>query len=255
MSHDLQDDTSSFEGRAYLNEYFTEVNDEYRGLYRFWIDSIKKMAGAKEALELGVGPTLYTALPLTAVCESIDLADYVLDCFKETNAWLNGDTQSFNWNIYTKLVLELEGSANSAIDIKNRENLVRLKIRDTFHCNIKEKNPIAPRSKTYDIVTAHYCTEAASDSVSTWEGVIRNIWTLVRPGGWLLLSVSAGLKRFRQYADQEPCTSSPQIDKRSVLKCIETLPGAGKADWEYLPAPHDRPYEGTVLLAVQRSSL
>ena len=103
------------------------------------------------------------------------------------------------------------------------------------------------------MVTAHYCTEAASSNNDQWQQVIQNISTLVKPQGMFLLSVSTGLTRLRKYGDQSQAHGSPNLTATFIKQTLEKSGyNLETLTIEYLPAPdgYDRPYQGTWLVSI-----
>ena len=69
---------------------------------------------------------------------------------------------------------------------------MRRLITKVMLCDAQDANPLKPNHFTYDLVTAHHCTDVAATNPHEWFQVIKNVSTLVRPGGYLLLSVTTG---------------------------------------------------------------
>ncbi|MDD9950068.1 MAG: SET domain-containing protein-lysine N-methyltransferase [Zetaproteobacteria bacterium] len=243
---------TQFEARAYLEEYFLELNTEYQALYAFWVAAAQRIPPGAQALELGVGPTLYSSFPLATACATIDLADYVPHIFSETQKWLRREQGSFDWKQHVQLVLQTEGVAPSAANIAGREEQLRQRIRDLLPCNIRQANPLSPLQRQYDVVTMHYCSEAAAESRQEWSEVVRNGANLLKPGGLFLLSVCTGLQRFRQYADQQ-LSRAPDLQPEDIHHHLHTLDmDMETLERQTLPAPPSYPYTATVLVAVNK---
>jgi hypothetical protein len=255
-------ESHAFHPGAYLNEYFHDLNEEYEGLYRFWLSALT-CAPAGPALELGVGPALYSAIPLANRSQKIDLADYVPASLEEIDKWRRADADAFDWKSHIRLVLQIEGGTDTSPltpeAITHREQLMRSSIRDLLLCDLLAHQPLARAEQShrrYSIVTAHYCTEAAASNLDQWRKVMVNISSLIESGGMFLLSVSTGLEQFRVYADQPRAGSAPEIDEPRVRSALEDA-GFDLATLrlDYLPAPRGagRPYAGTWLAAVHKA--
>jgi hypothetical protein len=106
----------------------------------------------------------------------------------------------------------------------------------------------------YDLVTAHYCTEAAAADTREWAMTVANAGSLVRPGGRFLLSVSTGLTLCRAY-DSEPPHASPAVGEELLREALGAAGmEMGGAAIEFLKAPAGRPYRGTFLASVTKRS-
>jgi hypothetical protein len=70
------------------------------------------------------------------------------------------------------------------------------KAREIHYSDAQRNPPIILDNMQYDLVTAHHCTDVAATSVDEWIKVIKNITNIVRPGGWLMLSVTTGARTY-----------------------------------------------------------
>ena len=255
----------TFEARQYLEDYFLDLNPEYEQLYRFWVWSTTYLRPGAIALEVGVGPTLYSSFPLAKVCREIHLANYVTNSFLETRKWLDNQTDAFDWTSHIDLVLQTEAAIyhdelSQQTTVCQRATATRKVIRQLLKCDMRQSNPLhilgLPQHgslEAYDVVTAHYCTETASSTAQEWREAIANLLTLVKPGGYFFLSACRNLKPFRQDAERDPVQSAPNIDAALVTQTLADLDMDMATLWmEDIPAPPGRPYSGTILVSVQK---
>lgn len=155
-----------FQPRRYLTDYFVEIDQEYEALYSFWCGALSDLprafaTGARglRALDLGAGPTLYSAICLAAVCSEIHLSDYVPDSLREIERWLAREAGCFDWSSHIELVLRTEGQQGSPAEVAAREEAVRRAITRLLSCDVRSPHPLGGPVEPYDIVTAHYCVE------------------------------------------------------------------------------------------------
>ena len=245
--------SESFDPRSYLEEYFLETGDEYDGLYNFWWRSANFLKPTDTVLEVGVGPTLYSTIPLVPHVARVDLSDYVTQSFEETNRWLGQSKERFDWSEHIQACLRAEGMEGTPEQVLDREKTIRSKIGRRLKCNMLIKDPIEIAER-YNCVTAHYCTEAACSDFSQWQKAIENLASLLLPGGMFLLSVTTNLKRLRRYGDQVARADAPNITQEGVLETLKNLKLDSELECEFLPAPADRPYDGTVLVRTRKGS-
>ena len=240
----------TFEPRKYLDDYFVDLNEEYEQLYRFWCLAVKAMSPGLRALELGVGPTLYSTIPLAERFQEIHLADYVEESLVEIRKWLGQEPDSFDWRPHIKLVLEKEGIIATAEEVAKREAKVRQAVTKLTTCDIRSQTPLGKDNEAYDLVSAHYCTEAATTNIQEWNEVIKNICCLIKPGGSLLLSVATELTLYRVYNSEVPAKPSPNITPELVQARLQDV--GMNVKMEFLKAPFGRPYAGTILVFAQK---
>jgi hypothetical protein len=248
----------SFNGRAYLNEYFLELNEEYAGLYEFWYSALTEVPDGP-ALEIGVGPTLYSTIPLAKNPRTIHLSDYAFESMREIDAWLSGTPGSFDWSPFIRMSLQTEGAVGTEAQIVERANVMKQSVKALLHCDMLSMNPLFGAEEaldSYAVVTAHFCTEAAAASIEEWRESLANICSLIKTGGMFLLSVCTGLTCFREYGDQPQRGGAPDIDQERLEHGLE-LAGLdpNTLNLSYLPAPpgYARPYKGTWLASGYKS--
>ena len=204
-----------FDGQKYLEEYFLQLNEEYAGLYSYWCDVISKAPNGP-ALDIGVGPTLYSTIPLAAKSRIIDVADLVPDAMSEIKGWLDNKSSQFNWKRHIRMILLLEGLDATDEQVKLREHALRQQIRHLLSCDMHKPYPLNDPNASYAIVSAHYCTAAACSDNEQWYKLIKNLTGLINPGGLFLLSVTVGLSRFRDYGEQQRCQAAPIIEEEDI---------------------------------------
>ncbi len=183
---------AAFDPREYLDECFAKPDAEYRFSVQFMVKALRNLPSDLLVLELGGGPTLYSVAMLAPQAREVHFSDYVLASLDEVRSWLNGEPHAFDWRPYIKIILEQEGQAATPQAIAKREAEVRRKVTRVTWCNILAEAPLGQWPHKYDLVVAPHCTDVAANNVSEWMQIIRNISTLVAPGGWLFISVSTG---------------------------------------------------------------
>jgi hypothetical protein len=243
--------------RQYLDDFFTDLQsedwEEYKSLYRFWCSAIKTIPPGGIALELGVGPTIYTTIPLAEHFSEIHLADYVEESLTEVIKWLQAEPDCFDWRSFIQLVLQEEGKQGTEQEIAEREAKLRQVITKITTCDICSPAVLGKDSETYNLVTAHYCTEVATTTSEEWYEAINNISQLVNSNGYLLLSVTTDLALENWLYHSKPAQASPIITSEYVKTCLKDAGmNMDSLKLELISAPVDRPYTNTILIFVQK---
>ena len=185
-----------FDPRTYLDDNFKVVDDEDRFAVQFINSSLKPVENRLFIHEFGGGPALYSVAALVPKALEIHFSDAVEANLREVESWIKARPDAFNWENHIRLALEVEGLPPDHDAIISREADMRRLITKTMLCDAQASNPIEPCHFSYDLVTAHHCTDVAATNVDEWFQVIKNVSTLVRPGGYLLLSVTTGSTRY-----------------------------------------------------------
>jgi hypothetical protein len=181
-----------FDPRAYLDENFKAVDDEDKFTVQFIVSALKPVEDQLAIHEFGGGPALYSVAALVAKAREIHFSDAVEANLREVETWIKARPGAFNWENHVRLALEVEGLPADQDAVHNRELEMRRLITRVMVCDAQAPNPLEPYHFTYDLVAAHHCTDVAATNVIEWFQVIKNVSTLVRPGGYLLLSVTTG---------------------------------------------------------------
>jgi uncharacterized protein len=242
-----------FDPRRYLEEHFLEIDEEYTGLYQFWCAAVQAMPRGLRALELGVGPTVYSTIPLAERFREVHLADYVEGNLAEIRKWLQNTPDAFDWRPHIARVLRSEGRCTTHRDLAQREARLRQVVSRVTTCDLRTERPLGQELDPYDLVTAHYCTECAATNYRQWRRIIRNICGLIKPGGWLMLSVASRLRLFRRYAESLPWGPAPKVNRPRIEAALKDAGiDAASVQLKLLRAPQRRGYKGTYLVFARK---
>jgi len=182
---------SAFHPRKYLEEY-GYPDPEGCFTVKFLVKALQVMPTNLFALEFGGGPMLYTVIALAAQAQEIHFSDYVPASLQEVERWLANDPTAFDWTDYTNTVLAIEGHTPTNSMIQQRLAQTRQKITRLISGDALANAPLGPSAPAYDLVTAHYCTDVAAATFEEWVQIMKNISTLVKPGGWLVIGITTG---------------------------------------------------------------
>ncbi|KAG0431459.1 hypothetical protein HPB47_021778 [Ixodes persulcatus] len=119
------------------------------------------LAQGKTLLEVGVGPLVWYSFMSSNRFNDIVLSDLVEDNRKELEKWLNKSEDAIDWTYRAEQVAALEG------------------FRETF-----------------DVVLSCNCLEGATADHESFRSVVKNVGSLVKPGGLFLLGGLGGLKSY-----------------------------------------------------------
>ncbi len=197
---------AAFDPRAYLNEYFSGgIDDEDRFTAQFIARVLKNVPGGILAHEFGGGPALYSVAALAARAREIHFSDAVPASLEEVRRWLAGKPDAFDWKPYIRLALEAEGSPADEAAVQRREDEMRARLTRLMLCDAQSFQPLGPEEPVYDLVAANHCTDVAAASAEEWFQVIRNVSSLVKPGGWLIVTVTGGTRTYTVGSQKFAC--------------------------------------------------
>lgn len=185
-----------FDPKAYLKEMFQAPDEEDQFSISFIVRALHSLPDHLFIHEFGGGPTLYSVAALAAKAREIHFSDVVDANLREVDAWLKSKPDTHDWNPYLALALEASGVPVTEVTVAERAALMRKVVTQLMRCDAQKNPPIDLDKTQYDLVTAHHCTDVAATSVEEWIRVIQNITDIVRPGGWLMLSVTTGARTY-----------------------------------------------------------
>ncbi|HVF17607.1 MAG TPA: guanitoxin biosynthesis pre-guanitoxin forming N-methyltransferase GntF [Steroidobacteraceae bacterium] len=242
---------AEWNAQSYLSAYYTRVESEERCTLRFLIDQFKRLPQRALALEFGIGPTLHHLLPLSPYASEIHVADLLPENLDAVRKWQLQDAAAHDWSEFTRNVLTYEGDASPThADIRAREQLTRSRLTRRLIGDARLRHPIgAAFEKRYDCVLTCYCADSATTDKLQWHSLMRNIASLLRPGG---LFVVAALRHCNGYRIGENFFPSPGIDERDMRRVLTSLgfdAGSLEVRVEAVPDQRKSGFESVVLAA------
>lgn len=174
---------NTFNPRGYLGEYYTKIASENENLLRFFVKAYKGLPQKAKLLEFGGGPTIYQLISAAKEVDEIHFSDYLEANLAEIRLWQSKSSASFDWTIFIKRTLEIEGEKNITEEkIRTRENLLRRKITELLHCDAFKDNPLGKKyhQAYYDIVSVNFVPDSITFSRKDWQKVVLNILSLLK---------------------------------------------------------------------------
>ncbi|NDJ52392.1 MAG: hypothetical protein GYB68_04795, partial [Chloroflexi bacterium] len=178
----------SFDPHAYLNMYYSEIGTEGDGLLRFLVDVFVDLNDGITVLEFGGGPTIIGMIAAARRASEIHYADYLPANRDVVQDWLSGNEDAFDWNPFIQRTLQYEDkSPLSDAAVSARAQQIRNAVTRVLACDIFQTPPVHT-DQLYDVVTAHYCLDAVTESKEAWYENILKMKRLLKLGGTLVIS-------------------------------------------------------------------
>ncbi|XP_026548503.1 nicotinamide N-methyltransferase-like [Notechis scutatus] len=187
--------TQHFDPRDHLEKYYkiSLVDDEIgqfvifflKGAHRaFTLDGIK----GDTLIDIGSGASIYQFLSACESFREIIATDYADQNREEMQRWLRKEPGAFDWTPIVKYVCELEGDREKWPE---KEEKVRRAVKRYLKCDVTQPNPSAPLVlPPADCLLSCLCFDVACKDIPTYQSAFRNISSLLKPGGHLLLNSS-----------------------------------------------------------------
>ncbi|NXU57978.1 NNMT methyltransferase, partial [Turnix velox] len=167
-------------------------------------------------IDVGCGPTIYQLLSACQSFQEITALDYTDQNRQELEKWLRKEEGAFDWRPVVEYVCELEGKREKWAE---REEMVRRKVKRVLKCDVTKANPTEPISlPPADCVLSTLCLEAACRDLATFRSALRNLATLAKPGGHLVLLT---VLKETYYAFNNQVFSCLRLEKEEVEGAVE----------------------------------
>jgi hypothetical protein len=247
-------DWSRFDPRAYLDEYYRDLGAENLALLRFHAEVFRELPRGAVLLDFGGGPTLYPVISAAPRVSEIHFTDYLEANLAEVRRWLAAEPGAFDWNGFIRAALEIErGEPGAPADVERRAALIRSRVTHLARCDASRTPPLDYSHLPYDVVLSNFCAESATADHAQWQSFVFNIASLLRPGGWLVLSA---LKGATHYSVGASCFPAVDIAEDDLAELLEEC-GFPRKQLELRSVPADRPtrdYQGLILALAQKGS-
>ncbi|KAG9468540.1 indolethylamine N-methyltransferase-like [Eleutherodactylus coqui] len=221
---------SSFDSKAYLAS-FCSLGSGRDDILKFRLKKCFETFGpggitGDVLVDIGTGPAIYHLL---SACESfpqIISTDFTDSNRQELERWLRRDLGTFDWSEIVKTVCDLEGDRNNWVE---KENKLRNCIQKVLKCDVTKSNPLDPIViPAADCLTTALCLETACQDIDSYYQSLKNITTLLKPGGHLVLIgvlgnsfYKVGEKNFFSLTLDEETVRNAVIDAGYSIKDIE----------------------------------
>jgi hypothetical protein len=247
-------DWAQFDPVAYLDEYYGDIGSENLSLLRFLNQTYRQLPKGGVLLDFGGGPTIYPLISAVNRVDEIHFSDYLEANLEEVRRWLAADPAAFDWDRFIEKVLELEtGAACTNGEVQRRAKQIREQVTRVIRCDASRRPAIEGSPVPYDVVLTNFCAESATADRRTWRRYMANILSLLKRGGWLVMSALVGATR---YSDGSHSFPAVDISEDDLVELLEQN-GCLRRSIEVCRVAADRPsrdYQGLMLAVARKTS-
>lgn len=243
-------DFSKFSPSDYLKEYYCEIGRENKSLLKFFHEVYTGIGHKNTLLEIGGGPTIYQLISASSKVTKIIFSEFLKANREEIKKWMEKDSEAFNWDRYFEFVLKLENKKINKENLEKIKNRLRNKIKEIIRCDVYQKNPLEPKKyKNFDIISVNFVPESITDNEKEFILIMKNISSLLRTKGILVMTLLKGAKFYKVGKLKFPGFS---VDERYIKKILSKL-GYQNISIQSVDAEHNQGYEGLIFLtAIKR---
>lgn len=246
-------DWSIFDSQAYLQEYYADIGAENLAILHFLVRTMSQVSPQSLLLDFGGGPTIYSLIASANHVREIHFCDYLDTNLEQVKQWLNGHPEAFDWTEFIKTTLLLEGKDYSKQGIALRESQIRQRVAGILHCDANLAQPIQTNIDGYDVLVSNFCAESATEDMYQWRRFVRNITSLIKPGGRLIMSTLKGASSYGVGKEIFPAVNIMEEDLLQLLMDI----GFDSNSIEIESVPADRPsrhYQGLMFVTALKAA-
>ncbi|XP_067326713.1 nicotinamide N-methyltransferase-like [Anolis sagrei] len=174
-----------FDPKGFFNVYMP-LNAVIQEMFHktFFVDGIR----GDTLIDMGSGPSIYQLLSPCEFFREIIVTDLLEQNRVEIQKWLKKDPEALDWTPMVKYVCQLEGDREKW---KEKEEKLRRTIKQVLPCDVTLANPLDPLVlKPVDCVISSYCLESACNDLPAYCSAMKNVGSLVKPGGHLIFVVA-----------------------------------------------------------------
>uniref|UniRef100_A0A8D0BPT2 Phenylethanolamine N-methyltransferase n=1 Tax=Salvator merianae TaxID=96440 RepID=A0A8D0BPT2_SALMN len=184
----------SFNPRAYLQNNYTLpranfTSEEYAVPWKLRCLADTFATGeirGQTLIDIGTGPTIYQLLSACDYFEEIVATDYLEVNRAEIRCWLSSKSSvGFDWSPFIKHTCKIEGKGEAW---EEKEQKLKKKLKKILPIDVHQPTPLGSSlSEPADALISAFCLEAVSPDRQSFDQALRNVTTLLKPGGHFLM--------------------------------------------------------------------
>uniref|UniRef100_A0A8D0Q6T6 Indolethylamine N-methyltransferase n=1 Tax=Sus scrofa TaxID=9823 RepID=A0A8D0Q6T6_PIG len=216
------EDYKEFDSQDYLKTYYTfdsgtvAENEILKFNLKNLFQTFSSGVGGDILIDIGTGPTIYQLLSACEVFREIIVSDYTDQNLREVEKWLKKEPGAYDWSPAVQYVCELEGDRSRW---QEKEARLRRTVTRLLKCDATEPHPLGPAQVLpADCVLTLLALECACHDVDTYRAAIRNLVSLLKPGGYLVTAVTLG---FQGYIVGNKNFFGLHLEKETVEKALQ----------------------------------
>jgi len=234
--------------KTYLKDFYSKVDDDEIETISFLTQLAKQIPKNQKIVEFGTGPTLHHIFPFAAVASEIHMVDYLKTNLNEISKWVDEKHDCHNWDSFIRYVLKCEGNKSpTSIDVEERKAVTSKKITKLMQADARKIDPFGRRAReSYRVVLSCYCADSATDNHEDFTLFMKNITSLVKPGG---MFITACLRKSKYYTVGDRRFPSSDVDENllETILSVDFLMDSLRIEVRDIPSHKDQGYTSIIL--------
>ncbi|XP_078538460.1 nicotinamide N-methyltransferase-like [Lissotriton helveticus] len=180
---------TSFDPKAYLKN-FCSLGSGRDGILHFRLQQYHETFASGNVsghtlIDIGSGPSIHQLISACEAFEEIIASDFTDANRHELEKWLKKEPGAFDWSPIVKAVCELEGDREKWLQ---KEEKLRKRVTRVLKCDVTQKYPLDPIVlPPADCLITSLCLETACKDYEAYCTAMKNITSLLRTGGHLVI--------------------------------------------------------------------
>lgn len=137
----------------------------------------------EQLLDIGTGPVVHPIVTASKWFDKIYLSDYSKSNIEFLEKWRRGES------LHMKFLMEsIAQNEEQSVSWESLNKQVLDKVQAVVECDVNKPNPLSGtvlEDAIFDVVTSCLCLQVAALTIEDYEKALRNISTLLKPGGHL----------------------------------------------------------------------
>ena len=215
----LLESYKTFEPKNYLQEYYSNIDLENRSLLSFFAEAYKEITPNSVMLEFSGGPSIYSLITAASKVKEIHFSDFLKCNIEEVEQWKRFRHRNYLWTNFFREALTAEGKREVSVDdILDREDLLSQKLTNFLRCDAFNQQPLGEKyHQYYDVVAANFVAESITSSLKTWEKIVENICSTLKPNGTLIMTAIQGASFYCVDGQRYPAVT---VTPENVLRTL-----------------------------------
>ena len=159
-------------------------HDFYSKFHTQWDNSSARI------LEFGGGPVITHLISGVPYVNEVVFAAHTKEERQEVRKWREAEGDYHNWDHYFQYVVNgLEQNADKEFAWKEREDLLRNRMKKIIACDITKEQPLESGvyKEEFDIIMTSLCLEAACQSYAEYKSAVQKLSFMLKIGGFLVM--------------------------------------------------------------------
>ncbi|XP_078540095.1 nicotinamide N-methyltransferase-like [Lissotriton helveticus] len=136
-------------------------------------------------IDIGSGPSIHTIISACECFKEIIASDWTDTNRQAYESWLRNEPGALDWTPVISMVCELEGDRTKCAE---KEKKIRATVKQVVKCDVTKNDPLNPVVlPPADCLVTSLCLEAACTDLNSYTQALRNITTLLKTGGHLVM--------------------------------------------------------------------